>query len=84
MTNDQVSDVIARLEAENEALPLEKEALEAQLERLSNFVHSNHQLRIDLKFSLVQLYGRDRLDCQKLLSEEAEKKLRVCKDVTNR
>ena len=70
---------MSRFESAAESLsPTDRPGLESLLIEASKFLHPSHHVCVDLKFSLAQLYGRDRPQDQRLLMEEGERKKRIC------
>ena len=73
---------MSRFESAAESLsPTDRPGLESLLIEASNVLHPCHHVCVDLKFSLAQLYGRDRPQDQRLLMEEGERKKRICLDI---
>ena len=81
INSEEICDLIAKLEAEVEILPTTKEALEEELIRLKKYLHPNHCIMLDVKFTLVQLYGRQRLNLYEEMMFEARRKKQLCQDV---
>lgn len=89
LASDEVEGLVDALEKEASGLPLDKQAFEDTLARFSQVLHPNHHIMVDLEFTLVQLYGRDRASVPAaagpgratLVEQEAPRKLELCEKV---
>ena len=84
----EVEELVDVLEKEVAGLPTTKDAYEASLAKYSRILHPNHHVMIDLEFTLVQLYGREkaqRLEDPKaqeqVMVRDAKRKLELCEKV---
>ena len=85
-----VEELVDVLEKEVASLPTTKDAYEASLAKYSRILHPNHHVMIDLEFTLVQLYGREKAS-QKMAEDpkaqeqamvrDARRKLELCEKV---
>ena len=80
-TSDEIEELIEVLEREVSSLPMSKVKYEDTLARYSKVLHPNHHVMIDLEFTLVQLYGREKSDSQEEMVREAKRKLHLCEKV---
>ena len=78
---ESAGEIAAKLEAQVEELPFEKVAYEKQLKYLEEHLHPNHSIATDVKFSLVQLYGRARLADEAAMIREGKRKRQLCNEV---
>ena len=78
LENTRVKELIDTLENECQSLPPEKSHYESQVAKLKDILHPNHNLILDLEFSLCQMYGRERLDTQAEMVADGLKKRDIC------
>lgn len=77
----EIKAVLEETEREVESLANKKEDLEEKILALSDkLLHRNHNIILDMKFTLVNLYGRERLEDDQLLIE-ARRKRQLCTEV---
>merc|ERR1719266_2668718 len=77
-----VEEIIETLEKEVSLLPMEVDIHEEKLNAYKKMLHPNHHIMVDLKFTLVQLYGRDQPSKEEMMSHALRKK-ELCESVIN-
>lgn len=81
VSHQDVEALLRELEEENQTTPVQKVPLENRIKALERLLHPNHNLILDLKFSLCQLYGHAKLAEPQAMINEARSKKRLCLEI---
>ena len=79
----QVTSLVSHFESLSEQLTPsgDKPGLESLLSSVSTRLHPFHSVCVDIKFSLAQLYGRERPESDVIMLRDGERKRELCREV---